>query len=165
LLTSDPAAAQGFYKTIVGWGTAPWGNDGYVMWMSGQTPVGGVMALPAEVKATGVPPHWLVYISTPDADATARRAEQLDKKIGEMKSRIDAQMADLKKQYDEQGAETQKKYQAATTALKEKRGAAQKSLADLKSATGEAWEKAREKTAKALDDLQKAYDQAVSGSK
>ena len=36
LLTTDPAAAQGFYQSVVGWGNAPWGNDGYVMWMNGQ---------------------------------------------------------------------------------------------------------------------------------
>jgi predicted enzyme related to lactoylglutathione lyase len=81
LLTTDPKAAHTFYEAVVGWGTAPWGTDGYTMWMSGQTPVGGVMETPAEVKAMGVPPHWLTYISTPDADATARRAEQLGGKI------------------------------------------------------------------------------------
>lgn len=81
LLTTDPKAAHAFYEAVVGWGTAPWGDEGYTMWMSGQTPVGGVMDLPAEVKAMGVPPNWLTYISTPDADAAARRAEQLGGRI------------------------------------------------------------------------------------
>jgi predicted enzyme related to lactoylglutathione lyase len=81
LLSSDPAAAHGFYEAVVGWGTAPWGTEGYTMWMNGQTPVGGVLELPAELKATGVPPHWLTYISTPDVEATARRAEQMGGKI------------------------------------------------------------------------------------
>jgi predicted enzyme related to lactoylglutathione lyase len=81
LLTSDPTAAQAFYNAVVGWGTAPFGDEGYQMWMNGQTPAGGFMELPAEVKTLGVPPHWLTYISTPDADATARRAEQMGGKI------------------------------------------------------------------------------------
>ena len=81
LLTSDPTAAQAFYNAVVGWGTAPFGNEGYLMWMNGQTPSGGLMELPAEVKTMGIPPHWLIYISTPDAEATARRAEQMGAKI------------------------------------------------------------------------------------
>src|SRR4029079_8395216 len=81
LLTHDPAAAHGFYESVVGWGTAPFGNEGYTMWMNGQTPVGGVLELPAEVKAMGIPPHWLTYISTPDVEATARRAEQMGGRI------------------------------------------------------------------------------------
>ena len=50
----------------MGWGTAPWGTDGYDV--DERTDTGGRSArLPAEVKAMGVPPHWLTYISTPDA--------------------------------------------------------------------------------------------------
>lgn len=81
LMTTDPAAAQGFYKAVVGWGTAPWGNEGYTMWMSGEAPSGGLMALPEELKGMGIPPHWLIYISTPDADATARRVQQLGGRV------------------------------------------------------------------------------------
>ena len=77
LMTTDPAAAQQFYPTFMGWGLAPWADGAYTMWMNGEAPVGGVMALPDEVKAAGVPPHWMTYISTPDCDATAAKVKAL----------------------------------------------------------------------------------------
>ena len=74
-MTSDPAGAIGFYTKVVGWGSAPWGPDGsYHLWMKGQEPVGGCMALPDDVKKAGAPPHWLSYIGTPDVDATCKDA-------------------------------------------------------------------------------------------
>lgn len=79
LLTTDPDAAADFYSTVVGWGTREWegSETPYSVWMNGEMPVGGFMRLPPEVAATGAPPHWLVYISTPDAEACARKAESL----------------------------------------------------------------------------------------
>jgi predicted enzyme related to lactoylglutathione lyase len=38
-------------------------------------PVGGVMQLPGEVAAMGIPPHWMTYISTPDCDASAAQVK------------------------------------------------------------------------------------------
>lgn len=74
-LTSDPAGALKFYSGVVGWGTQPWGPDGsYTLWLNGEAPVGGCMALPDEVKRAGAPPHWLSYIGTPDVDATCKDA-------------------------------------------------------------------------------------------
>lgn len=77
LMTTDPAAAQRFYPTFMGWGTMPWQDGSYTMWMNGEMPVGGVMELPDEVKAAQVPPHWLTYVSTPDCDATAAKVSSL----------------------------------------------------------------------------------------
>ncbi|HEX9893564.1 MAG TPA: VOC family protein [Gemmatimonadales bacterium] len=78
LMTSDPGAAKAFYTAVVGWGTQPWAQDGsYTVWTNGEAPVGGLMALPDEVKAMGVPPNWLTYISVPDTDAYAKRVEEL----------------------------------------------------------------------------------------
>src|SRR5687767_5704727 len=83
LMTTDPAAAQAFYTDVVGWGTAPF--DGapvpYTMWMKGETPVGGVVEIPAEVRAKGVQPHWLGHVAVDDVDATASRAKKLGAKI------------------------------------------------------------------------------------
>ncbi len=78
LMTTDPDAAEGFYKQVVGWGTAPWegGEMPYTMWMNGETAVGGLMQLPAEAAAAGAPPHWLAYIATPDVDATCVLARE-----------------------------------------------------------------------------------------
>lgn len=79
LLTSDPAAATRFYPATLGWATASFDGLGepYTMWMQGEAPLGGVMALPNEAVAAGVPPHWLIYVGTPDVDRTVRDVERL----------------------------------------------------------------------------------------
>ena len=63
LMTTDTAAAAAFYPKVVPWRTHPSSMPGYTIWMAGQTQVGGLMALPPD--AAGTPPHWLVYIGTP----------------------------------------------------------------------------------------------------
>ena len=79
LLTTDRAAAESFYKTVVGWTTAPF--DGapmpYTMWMRGEAPVGGVMTLPDELKSMGVPPHWMMYIGVPKLEDATAHVERL----------------------------------------------------------------------------------------
>ena len=79
LMTSDPAAAQDFYRGVLGWGTEVFEGAGkpYDMWTRDGQPLGGVMQLPEEAVAAGAPPHWLAYIGTPDVDATAARAAEL----------------------------------------------------------------------------------------
>jgi predicted enzyme related to lactoylglutathione lyase len=52
---------------------------GYTIWMAGQTQIGGLMALPAEAGAT--PPHWLVYVGTPNVDATCSQAQGLGARV------------------------------------------------------------------------------------
>ena len=82
LMTSDPNAAKAFYQAVVGWGNQPWAPDGsYDVWLNGQAPVGGVMALPDHVKAMGVPPHWLTYVSVPDTDGYTKRVQELGGKV------------------------------------------------------------------------------------
>ncbi|CAN5864332.1 hypothetical protein BH20GEM1_BH20GEM1_04740 [soil metagenome] len=65
---------------MVGWGTAPFehgtGMD-YTMWTKGESPVGGLMELPEEVRKSGAPPHWIGYVAVPDVDATAAKARKL----------------------------------------------------------------------------------------
>jgi predicted enzyme related to lactoylglutathione lyase len=39
--------------------------------------VGGLMTIPAEAKAGGAPPSWLMYVGTPDADSAAQQAKSL----------------------------------------------------------------------------------------
>ena len=80
LMTTDPGAAPDFYGQITGWGTTPWegpGDTPYTVWMNGEAPIGGLMALPEEAIQDGAPPHWLVHISTPDIDATVKKAQDL----------------------------------------------------------------------------------------
>jgi len=79
LMTPDPDAAPAFYGPIMGWGTEAWdgGEKPYTMWTNGEQPLGGIMELPEEAKAAGAPPHWMVYISTPDIVATTEKAKEL----------------------------------------------------------------------------------------
>jgi uncharacterized protein len=79
LLTTDTAAAAAFYPKVVPWRTAPSSMPGYTIWMAGQTQIGGLMALPAEAAAT--PPHWLVYVGTPNVDATCTQAQGLGARV------------------------------------------------------------------------------------
>lgn len=83
LLTTDPDAATSFYTQLLGWTTAPWegGEAPYTLWMNGEEPIGGVMALPPEAVAGGAPPHWLGHISTPDVEATVATAKSLGAKV------------------------------------------------------------------------------------
>jgi uncharacterized protein len=83
LMTTDPAAAEAFYRGVVGWGTQPFpGMDtAYTTWMSGDVAAGGLMELPAEARAGGAPPAWLFYVAVDDAEATAARARSLGARV------------------------------------------------------------------------------------
>lgn len=79
LLTTDPTAAQAFYQEVIGWTTTKWEGSAmeYTMFMAGETPLGGVLQLPAEAAAMATPPSWLAYVEVPDADAAIEQAVKL----------------------------------------------------------------------------------------
>ena len=79
LLTNDTAGAAAFYPKVVPWRTAPSSMPGYTIWMAGQTQIAGLMALPAEAGAT--PPHWLIYVGTPNVDSTCSQAQGLGARV------------------------------------------------------------------------------------
>lgn len=79
LLTTDTGAAAAFYPKVVPWRTQPSSMPGYTLWMAGDAQVGGLMALPAD--AGGTPPHWLIYVGTPNVDATAEHAQRLGARV------------------------------------------------------------------------------------
>ena len=79
LLTTDTAAAAAFYPKVVPWRTQPSSMPGYTIWMAGQSQVGGLMAQPSD--AAGTPPQWLIYIGTPNVDATAEHAQRLGARV------------------------------------------------------------------------------------
>jgi predicted enzyme related to lactoylglutathione lyase len=82
LLTTDTAAAGGFYKKVVGWKTKPWPHDAsYTTFTTGAGPVAGMMILPAEAKQMGAPPNWMMYVGTPSVDDTAMRVAQLGGRV------------------------------------------------------------------------------------
>jgi predicted enzyme related to lactoylglutathione lyase len=78
LLTTDTAAAGAFYSKVVGWKTVPFSPDGsYITFNTKSGPSAGLMRLPDEAKKMGAPPHWLMYVGTPNVDETATRIAQL----------------------------------------------------------------------------------------
>jgi predicted enzyme related to lactoylglutathione lyase len=80
LMTTDVEAAKAFYTAAIGWGSQPFPGVGempYTLWMRGEAPVGGMMALPEEARSAGAPPHWVPYVGTPDVNGTADRARTL----------------------------------------------------------------------------------------
>ncbi|MEP6491864.1 MAG: VOC family protein [bacterium] len=79
LMTTNPSAAQAFYKEVVGWTTSKWDQSpvDYTMWMSGEVPIGGVMAMIPDADAMDAPPSWTAYIETPDVDHTVEQAVKL----------------------------------------------------------------------------------------
>jgi predicted enzyme related to lactoylglutathione lyase len=72
LMTSDVAAAERFYASVVGWSIRDSGMPGmnYLLAYAGETQIAGMMALPAE--ASGMPPAWMGYIFTDRIEETAR---------------------------------------------------------------------------------------------
>jgi predicted enzyme related to lactoylglutathione lyase len=83
LMTSDPEAALAFYTALLGWRTQkmPMPGGDYHVVKVGDVSVGGVMAIPAEAKAGGMPPNWGSYVTVADVDATARTAVELGGKV------------------------------------------------------------------------------------
>lgn len=80
LITTDPDAAIDFYEKVIGWGMRPF-HPGYRLWTAGDTPMGGVMALPEDARREGTPPRWLMYVAVPDADEATERAAGMGAKI------------------------------------------------------------------------------------
>lgn len=80
LMTTNLAAAESFYKPVVGWTTTPFDGAGqpYSMWTrSDGVPMGGVMALTDELKALHVPPHWMMYIGVDSLEDGVAKAQSL----------------------------------------------------------------------------------------
>lgn len=78
--TSDLPAAKAFYGEVLGWTVSeqPAGEMGtYTMFHLGEHEVAGAYELNAEMKAAGVPPHWMGYVAVPSADDAARRVGEL----------------------------------------------------------------------------------------
>ncbi|HXW08678.1 MAG TPA: VOC family protein [Vicinamibacterales bacterium] len=77
LMTTDMKAAEGFYKTVVGWTSAPFEGSPqpYSMFSrSGNVPVAGVLTQPTDVKA---PPFWAMYVGVPKLEEAAAHITRL----------------------------------------------------------------------------------------
>jgi predicted enzyme related to lactoylglutathione lyase len=76
--TSDSAAAKTFYTQLFGWEYQdhPMGPGmTYTMLKLNGQDVGALYELMPEMKAQGVPPHWLSYVAVNNADETAEKAK------------------------------------------------------------------------------------------
>lgn len=73
LQTSDAAAAEAFYCSVVGWGAERLGPppDGYTLLNTAKGGVAGIMTLGADEG----PPRWIGYIAVDDVDAAAERVK------------------------------------------------------------------------------------------
>lgn len=78
LMTSDPTAAEAFYTGVVGWSAQDAGmsDRSYTILSAGETPVGGMMAIPDRAKSMGARPGWIGYIAADDVDADVERVKQ-----------------------------------------------------------------------------------------
>lgn len=78
--TSDSAGAKEFYTKLFGWDYIdnPVGPDMvYTMLKLDGKDVGALYQLLPDMKAQGIPPHWLSYVSVASADETAAKAKEL----------------------------------------------------------------------------------------
>jgi predicted enzyme related to lactoylglutathione lyase len=78
LMTTDPEKAKAFYTALLGWTLeeAPMGHTDYALVKAGGRPMGGIMGIPPQAPA-GMPPHWGVYVTVDDVDASAKKAAEL----------------------------------------------------------------------------------------
>ena len=77
LITTDMQAAEAFYRTVIGWTSAPFEGapQPYSMFnRSGDVTVAGLMTRPEDVKA---PPFWAMYIGVPKLEDTADHIKRL----------------------------------------------------------------------------------------
>lgn len=81
LLCSDLAGAKAFYSDIIGWKTEMFPGGDYELLKAGDKGVGGVMALPDEMRRAGVPQHWMGYVHVDDVDATVQKVQQMGGKV------------------------------------------------------------------------------------
>jgi predicted enzyme related to lactoylglutathione lyase len=78
LQTRDIDKAKEFYNDVFGWGaeTSEMGDMAYTEWKRGDTSIGGMMQMPAEVPSQ-MPAYWLVYFGVDDTDASVEKANKL----------------------------------------------------------------------------------------
>src|SRR5579863_8666094 len=77
VMTTDMKAAETFYCNVIGWTAKDAGMAGhpYVLFSAGPAMVAGLMPLPDDARAMGVPPCWTGYIAVDDVDSFAARAK------------------------------------------------------------------------------------------
>lgn len=76
--TTDNGAAKNFYTQLFGWeyeDHAMGPDSVYTMLKLGGRDIGGLYKLTPDMLTQGVPPHWMSYVATADADETTEKAK------------------------------------------------------------------------------------------
>jgi uncharacterized protein len=83
LMTTDVAAAKAFYGHVIGWDSQDSGVSSvdYTLYTMSDIPVTGMMDLPKDARAAGVPPCWIGYVGVDDVDASVVQATGLGASI------------------------------------------------------------------------------------
>jgi hypothetical protein len=83
LATADETAARSFYRQLFGWTVRDrhLGAGRFGVFEHGDVPFASLYQLASEQIARGIPSHWTPYVSVPDVDAAASRAETLGGRI------------------------------------------------------------------------------------
>lgn len=81
LMSPNAQAAAAFYSNVLPWTSESSTVPGYILWMNGPARLAGLMPQPSAVRDNGTPPNWLVYVATPEVDATVETAQQLGGKL------------------------------------------------------------------------------------
>jgi predicted enzyme related to lactoylglutathione lyase len=83
LNTRDPEAAKEFYAAVFGWRGEKFDMDGgpdYVIWHTdddqNENGSGGMIDMRSGDMPDEIPPHWLVYFSVDDTDATVDQVKE-----------------------------------------------------------------------------------------
>ncbi len=84
LATPDPAGAVAFYSSLFDWGTQPatgFDTAYYIEWINAGQHIGGLIPMRGDKATAPPPPHWLLYVTVADCDASAAQAQQLGANI------------------------------------------------------------------------------------
>lgn len=84
LATTDQNAAKHFYSSLLGWAVNdfPMGpGEVYTMFELEGRNAAAALSISPELRRQGVPPHWMLYMATDNADQTAAKAKQADGKV------------------------------------------------------------------------------------
>jgi predicted enzyme related to lactoylglutathione lyase len=83
LLTTDMAAAEKFYRGVLGWSAREAGAPGmsHTLFSDGEVGAAGMLTLPKAAKDMGATPHWTGYIAVDDVDAYARKVTEAGGRI------------------------------------------------------------------------------------
>jgi predicted enzyme related to lactoylglutathione lyase len=75
LSTTDTEAAEAYYTSLFGWNAK--GDEQYTEWQNNGRSIGGMMAMPQEVQAMGIPSYWMPYFQVASCEDSFGKAKSL----------------------------------------------------------------------------------------